>query len=271
MSNPEVTRLIQELSGILEQNRQKRNVMDSMLQGLKQGREMAQAKKPQPAGGPESSYGNDRGASPFSYKNSPTPSAKSLSPSTSREGRLGIASKYAETQGRESELLSKNPYNKPSAREAELLNSNPYDRDAGVAEIFADKNYGPGPGKRETELLNSNPYQGLEPVRAPETTNLTNDAIAQEMSKRIAQRTGQGSPLGGAGMPPPTSNGLDPSVVDAVSRSGGPVAPMGNPMVNTGGPQQPGPAAAMPNAPPAGWSADDYNLLTALSQRYQGG
>lgn len=239
MSNPEVTRLIQELSGILEQNRQKRNVMDSMLQGLKQGREMAQAQKSTAApDSPETSYGGDRSVSPYSYKNSPSPSAKSLSPSTSREGRLGIASKYAETQGREAELLSKNPYNEPSAREMELLNSNPY--------------------------------------RGAESANPTDVAVQEELAKRTAQRTaqrsGQGSPLGGAGMPPPTSNGLDPSIVDSVSRSGGPVAPMGNPMVNTGGPQQPGPAAAMPNAgAPAGWSDKDYALLTALSQRYPGG
>lgn len=237
-SNPEVSKLIAELSSILNENRQKRNVMDSMLAGLKQGREMAQSRDLKGSAGnsvtenevarvrspAESSYGNDKGASPFSYRNSPSPSAKALSPSTTREGRLGLASRYAETQGRERELLSKNPY---TAREDELLGTNPY-----------------------TSTF-SNP---------------TNDAVAEEAAKREMQRSGAGSPLGGAGREAPP--GLDPAVVNAVSGSGGPIGQMGNPMVNTGGPQQPGPAA---NLPPAGWSDKDYALLQALSQRAPGG
>lgn len=256
-SNPEVSKLIAELSSILEQNRQKRNVMDSMLAGLKQGREMAQADQapPKPAGSAESSYGNDKGASPFSYRNSPSPSAKALSPSTTREGRLGLASKYAETQGRERELLSKNPYSPPAA--GSEFDETGYRRHTNrmpeMGRLHEE------PSAREMELLGTNPYTST-------FSNPTNDAVAEELRKREMQRSGAGTPLGGAGQPPPSSAGLDPAVVGAVSRSGGPVAPMGNPMVNTGGPQQPS-----GNLPPPGWSDKDYALLQALSQRAPGG
>lgn len=41
-----------------------------------------------PLPGPESSYGNDRDASPYSFKNTPSASAAALSPSTTARGRV---------------------------------------------------------------------------------------------------------------------------------------------------------------------------------------
>jgi hypothetical protein len=49
MANPEVDRLIQELSQILEQNRQKRNAADAMLLGIQQGKERAAQQQQAPA------------------------------------------------------------------------------------------------------------------------------------------------------------------------------------------------------------------------------
>lgn len=255
MANPEVSRLIQELSGILEQNRQKRNVADAMMLGLQQGQAQAQARKAEQlsAAGqagydaskgagkaaqaasfadPSTSYGGDRGASPYSMKNSPSASEKQLSPSTGREGRLGLASKYIEAQG--------------------------------------------GPSRRESELLSKNPYTGSGYEFLPENAaapSMTPDPALEEQKKRFTQnlmlsRGQTGGPMGGAGQAPPAGDGLDPSVVNAVSGSGGPIAPM----VNQGGPQVPGAAQPMPAAgPPQGWSPDDYALLEALSKRYPGG
>lgn len=42
----------------------------------------------QPIGGPETSYGNDRLASPYSFKNTPSVDAPALSPSTTARGRV---------------------------------------------------------------------------------------------------------------------------------------------------------------------------------------
>jgi hypothetical protein len=47
MANPEVSRLIEELSSILNQNREKRNTMDAMMTGLAQGQAQAQARTAQ--------------------------------------------------------------------------------------------------------------------------------------------------------------------------------------------------------------------------------
>ena len=249
VANPEVDRLIQELSGILEQNRQKRNAADAMMLGLQQGQAQAQARKATQLGaagqaGHEASKGAGRMAQATSFADSRSgyggdpgnayslkggqASAGTLSPSTTREGRLGLASKYAEANG--------------------------------------------GPSKRESELLSKNPYTGsgyefLEENAAPPGTP---DPALEEQKKRFTQnlmlsRGQAGGPMGGAGQAPPPGDGLDPAVVNAVSRGGGPVAPMGNPMQGGAAP----PAAQA--APPGGWSQQDYDLLTALSQRYPGG
>lgn len=240
MANPEVSRLIEELSGILEQNRQKRNAADAMLMGIQQGHAAAQARRQQdgaaagaaagrgayeagkstgegPMGSPETGYGGDRQVSPYSFKNTPSASEKALSPSTSREGRLKLGEDYARTQ----QLLSENPYRMEENAPAYQPNTDP----------------------------------ALEEQKRRFTQNL------------MLSRGQTGGPLGGAGQAPPAGDGLDPAVVNAVSRSGGPVAPM----VNTGGAQGPSAAQQMPGGPPQGWSADDYALLESLSKRYPGG
>ncbi len=250
MANPEVSRLIQELSGILEQNRQKRNAADAVMLGLQQGQAQAQARKAEQLGAagqagyeaskgagraaqaadfadPATSYGGDRKVSPYSRAASPGMSASSLSPSTTREGRLGLASKYAEAQG--------------------------------------------GPSQREAQLLSKNPYTGSGYEFLPENAaapSMTPDPALEEQKKRFTQnlmlsRGQTGGPMGGAGQAPPPGDGLDPAVVNAVSGSGGPVGQMN--------PGAPAPQAAAPGGPPQGWSPDDYALLEALSKRYPGG
>jgi hypothetical protein len=235
MANPDVSRLIDELSNILNQNREKRNAADAMLMGIQQGHAQAQARQaeaaaangkvagqgaseaaklagqPHPA---ESGYGSDRQSSPYNMKNSPSPSAKGLSPSTSREGRLKLGQDYAHTQ----QLLSENPYRMEENAPAYTPNNDP----------------------------------ALEEQKRRFTQNL------------MLSRGQTGGPMGGAGQPAPAGDGLDPSVVNAVSNSGGPIAPMGPPNMQ---PQAPAP---QPGAP-AGWSDKDYAMLQALSQRYPGG
>lgn len=254
MANPEVDRLIQELSGILEQNRQKRNAADAMMLGLQQGQQAAQARRAEQSAaagkaGYEASKGAGRAAQAASFADSSSgyggdrggamglsstqASAKTLSPSTSREGRMGLASKYIEAQGG------------PSQRESQLLSKNPY---TGSGYEFLPENDTP-PGA---------PDPALEEQKRRFTQNL------------MLSRGQAGGPMGGAGQAPPPGDGLDPSVVNAVSRSGGGGIRM--PMPNTGGAQPPAGAAPMPNAgPPQGWSQQDYDLLNALSQRYPGG
>jgi hypothetical protein len=247
--------LIQELSGILEQNRQKRNAADAMTLGLQQGFQRAQAQKAQQGaaagqagyeasrgagraaqaasfGDSQSGYGGDRGNA-YGMRDTQA-SAKTLSPSTSREGRLGLASRYAEAQG--------------------------------------------APSRRESELLSKNPYTGSGYEFLPENDtppSMTPDPALEEQKKRFTQnlmlsRGQTGGPMGGAGQPP-TSDGLDPAVVNAVSRGGGPIGQMGSPMPNAGAPQSPASAPPMPTAAPGGWSQQDYDLLNAPSQRYPGG
>lgn len=218
-----------------------------MLMGLQQGQQAAQARKAEQlsaagaagheaskgagraaqatsAADPSSSYGGDRSASPYSRAASPGVSAGALSPSTTREGRLGLASKYIESQG--------------------------------------------GSGRREEELLSRNPYTGTGYEFLPENAeapSMTPDPALEEQKKRFTQnlmlsRGQTGGPMGGAGQPPPPGDGLDPAVVDAVSRSGGPVGQM-----------QPGAAPQAAAGPPQGWSEQDYGLLEQLAQRYPGG
>jgi hypothetical protein len=247
LANPEVSRLIQELSQILEQNRQKRNTADAMMMGLQQGQQAAQARRNEQAAAagkagheaskgagraaqavsfadPSTSYGDDRKASPYSRSASPGMSASALSPSTTREGRMGLASKYIEAQG--------------------------------------------GSSQREAQLLDKNPYTGSGYEFLPENAaapSMTPDPALEEQKKRFTQnlmlsRGQTGGPMGGAGQAPPPGDGLDPAVVGAVSRSGGPVGQM-----------QPGAAPQVAAGPPAGWSPEDYGLLEQLSQRYPGG
>jgi hypothetical protein len=235
MANPEVSRLIEELSNILNQNREKRNTMDAMMTGLAQGQAQAQARTAQAAasngaaagqgayaagkkagepGPSESSYGGDGKVSPYSRTGGmPAISAGAMSPSTTSEGRAKLGGEYARTQ----------------------------------------------------QLLSENPYRMQE--NAPEYRPNMDPAL-EEQKRRFTQslmlsRGQSGGPLGGAGQPPPQGDGLDPNVVTAVSRSGGPVAPMGPPGIQA----QPQAAAG----PPQGWSPDDYALLESLSQRYPGG
>jgi hypothetical protein len=240
MANPEVSRLIEELSNILNQNREKRNTMDAMLTGLAQGQAQAQARTAQAAAengqaagrgaseaakaagapsGAESSYGGDGDVSPYSRTGGmPRVSSRALSPSTTREGRLKLGGDYARTQ----------------------------------------------------QLLSENPYRMQE--NAPEYRPNTDPAL-EEQKRRFTQnlmlsRGETGGPLGGAGQPAPRGDGLDPNVVNAVSRSGGPVAPMRQTM--QGQTMQANPLSAQ-GGPPQGWSPDDYALLESLSQRYPGG
>lgn len=255
MANPEVSRLIQELSGILEQNRQKRNAADAMMLGMKQGYQQAQERASQGAAAagqaagrgasqaaqaagaadPSSSYGGDRGASPYSRAASPGVSAGALSPSTTRQGRLDLASKYAESQG--------------------------------------------APSRRDEQLMSKNPYTGSGYEFLPENAaapSMTPDPALEEQKKRFTQnlmlsRGQTGGPMGGAGQMPPPGDGLDPAVVDAVSQSGGPIGQMGQTMPSAGASPvasaQPMPATGVPQ----GWSQDDYSLLEALSRGYPGG
>jgi hypothetical protein len=235
MANPDVSRLIDELSNILNKNREKRNAADAMLVGIQQGHAQAQARQAEAAaangkaagagayeagkkaGQPhaaESGYGDDRQASPYNMKNSPPVSAASLSPSASREGRTKLGGEYARTQ----QLMSENPYRMEENAPAYRPNNDP----------------------------------ALEEQKRRFTQNL------------MLQRGQAGGPLGGAGQPAPAGDGLDPAVVNAVSRSGGAVPQMGQPNM------QPQPAAAAAGTP-NGWSPDDYALLQSLSQRYPGG
>jgi len=282
MANPEVSKLIQELSTILERNRQQRQTTEATMLGQQQGFQAAQQQKlaqqqlqpgaqsgeeddgkAKPGGaaagavksgiaalGKLAGGGSDDTAQAVSFANSSSgyggdhgnamglsstqASAKTLSPSTSREGRMGIASKYIEAQG--------------------------------------------GPSQRESQLLSKNPYTGSGYEFLPENAappSMTPDPALEEQKKRFTQnlmlsRGQTGGPMGGAGQPPPPGDGLDPSVVNAVSRSGGGGVRM--PMPNMGGAQSPAGAAPMPNAgPPQGWSQQDYDLLGALSERYPGG
>lgn len=87
-----------------------------------------------------------------------------------------------------------------------------------------------------------------------------NQAIADELVKRQTQAQG-GSALGGAGAPPPsnmpTTAGVDPSVVNAVSGAGGPVPQM-NPQAQQ---PMPTPAAAQ------GLPQPDYAMLDWAAAR----
>lgn len=86
-----------------------------------------------------------------------------------------------------------------------------------------------------------------------------NRAIAEELVKRQTQAQG-GSALGGAGTPPPsnmpTTAGVDPAVVNAVSGAGGPV-----PQMNPQAQPMPTPAAAQ------GLPQPDYALLDWAAER----
>lgn len=237
MANPEVSRLIDELSSILEQNRQKRNAADAMLMGIQQGHAAAQARMAQgaaangaaagrgayeagkKAGAPgpsETSYGGDESISPYSRTGgAPQVSARALSPSTGREGRLRLGEDYARTQS----------------------------------------------------LLNENPYRLQEnaPAYQPNT-----DPALEEQKKRFTQnlmmqRGETGGPLGGAGQGPQAA---------AIEAAGNPdLGNFGNITRDTfrGAPQGPAQAQQAGTAPPAGWSEKDYALLNALAHRYPGG
>lgn len=88
---------------------------------------------------------------------------------------------------------------------------------------------------REDELLNSNPYGMYLKENDTPGAPPTDAGALEEQKKRFTQRLmmqrGQGGgPLGGAGAAPelntPTTAGMDPSVVNAVSGAGGPVPQM---------------------------------------------
>lgn len=68
MSNPYVDNLIQQLGGILQQNREKRNAADAMLMGIEQGKQRAalEAKNKQTI---ETGYGGDTQASAYGGQN----------------------------------------------------------------------------------------------------------------------------------------------------------------------------------------------------------
>ena len=252
MSNPQVTQLIEQLSQVLEQNRQKRQQTETYMRGVQaakdqqvqgasaggaklnaasgfsEGLAASQQKKPAeeqpqaqsmtPGGmipGAESGYGGDGAVSPYSRTGGmPRVSSSALSPSTTREGRLELGGDYARTQ----QLLSENPYRMEENAPAYRPNTDP----------------------------------ALEEQKRRFTQNL------------MLSRGQSGGPLGGAGQSPPQGDGLDPNVVNAVSRSGGPIRQMGQPNM------QAQPMSAQ-GGPPQGWSPDDYALLESLSQRYPGG
>jgi hypothetical protein len=129
---------------------------------------------------------------------------------------------------------------------------------------------------RTQQLLSENPYRMQEnaPAYRPNT-----DPALEEQKRRFTQnlmlsRGESGGPLGGAGQRPPQGDGLDPNVVNAVSRPS-----KMNPMMQT---MEDRTSGAVPpsvlnqtsrpsGGPPQGWSPDDYALLESLSQRYPGG
>lgn len=229
MANPEVDRLIQELSQILNTNREKRSTSEAMVQGMQQGQQQAAARRAAEAQPKYTPEGYDRShPEQASTGSSPgkTPAASQLSPSTTRDGRIGIAQRYA--------------YGQSGAKPSD-------------GQVVLEDNAAPYEFLSESDVAS--------PAMSP-----ADAAILEERKKRMTQtmmlsRGQSGGPLGGAGAAPQDPNaGLDPAVVDAVSRSGGPVAPM------RGG-AAPAPAMA---PPPQGWSPDDYAKLNALSQRYPG-
>ncbi len=224
MANPEVDRLIQELSQILNTNREKRSTSEAMVQGMRQGQQRSQQQSLEAA----------------------------------RQGQAAGA-------GANKAAMSAGPGNgrRPSA-----------------AEQYA---------RGVTLEDNAAPYEFLsEREQAAPAASPADAAILEERKKRMTQnmmlsRGQSGGPLGGAGGAPTDPNeGLDPAVVDAVSGSGRPVAPMGRPDPMTapnpyGQPQMrpdpmtaPNPYLQSQGAPPAGWSPEDYAKLSALSQRYPG-
>jgi hypothetical protein len=218
MANPEVDRLIQELSQILNTNREKRSTSEAMVQGMQQGQKRAQQQSLDAA-----RQGQSAGAGA---------NAAAVNAGPGNERRLSAAEQYAK----------------------------------GV--------------KLED---NAAPYEFLsESEQAAPPASPADAAILEESKKRMTQnmmlsRGQSGGPLGGAGSPPQDPNaGLDPAVVNAVSNSGRPVAPMGRPDPMTApNPYQqdqwaPGHAPPPPPPPPAGWTPDDYAKLSALSQRYPG-
>ena len=240
MANQQVDKLIAELSSILEQNRQKRNAMDAMLTGMQQGYTQAQQRAASGAAAAGTAAG--RGASEAA-KTAGAPSG-----AESSYGGDGKVSPYSRTGGMP--RVSSSALSPSTTREGRLKLGGDY--------------------ARTQQLLSENPYRMEE--NASYTPNT--DPALEEQKRRFTQnlmlsRGESGGPLGGAGQPPPQGDGLDPNVVNAVSRSGGPVAPM----MNLGGAQGPGQAQPMPaqGGPPAGWSPDDYALLESLSQRYPGG
>lgn len=107
MANPQVDMLIQELSQILEQNRQKRNNAQAQMQGVEQGRQMAAQQAQQAAytaGGAERTLNEPGGSGQQKHATS-----AQLSPSTTSEGRVALAQKYA--KGKNFDIDSvKNPY-----------------------------------------------------------------------------------------------------------------------------------------------------------------
>lgn len=111
--------LIKALSEILDRNRQQRAQVQTQqaaqsvaepdaASGFNEGfsRAMKQQEQAKAMRNPESGYGGDRAVSPYNFKNSPGPSAASLSPSTTAAGRVKLGQDYARLQG----LLNNNPY-----------------------------------------------------------------------------------------------------------------------------------------------------------------
>lgn len=246
MANPQVDRLIQELSMILEQNRQKRNAADSMMLGIQQGKAQAAAAQPKPQYD-STGYDNHR---------------NKMLKGDENDG-LGTLS--------------------PNYR----AKTNAAPRDGGFGQAYEDAQF--------QDAFNKTPGN------APPASLDVNDAIEEERRKRVAQQFalahGQQGPLGGAGMPAP---GGDQKLASQVQAAGNPdlgkfgtmsqgAVPIGNPMSDPRvDPNRPmamnaidmspsiargdlaaRPGAATPGAPPAGWSSKDYDLLSALAQRYQ--